>query len=610
MAVSGFGSPTLKKFDLQGSKRVRHQSFRDERKGDLGFQLLNLQAIDLQTSMKSFLLSEGVSSLFELRPESSVSHNERGRTSQSFRFFVSGFEVCDAYVKVHHMPGQQPYIVGQVPTFQPSNTYTIQDWPNRLDAVAEATINLAYEIGDLPENVILSSAKPCLLSPWGDQPLPVWDMVISFGRLTYQVTADAVETYSLNRQFFDVTGSLKAYEKNPDDGKLTNFSVTLSGDGFLTNDYFKTYTNGVARARKNDHRFDFLPTAPEFPEVNIFSHANRIHKWFESLGYKGTGQQILIRVHELIPTGAGGESNPNNAVYMPAGYDGKSAPMIAIGDGDGVILKNLSLDSDVVSHEFGHHVIFQNLKSTNLKETGDNIDHSGALHEGLADFFAFAQSGDDCLGDSICPEGSPACYFINQCLRSANNTIKFNDEEYNSLRVAIHLKGQLVSGYLWDIKKRENVDASEWISLVFASLDYLPQASSYTDFLLSLMAADRELYNGKYGCAITEAAKDRGFSDIIEVEVDDCGTFNPELDESGKVKSTLSSETPVSGEIETNSGSQRRSEKKSSSGGCGKISYGHQGTPLNWFTLAIIFLPILLPLGRSVRRSPLPSSIK
>lgn len=89
------------------------------------------------------------------------------------------------------------------------------------------------------------------------------------------------------------------------------------------------------------------------------------------------------------------------------------------------MLTNLPVDADVIGHEFGHHIIYQTITSV----SGESL----ILHEGLADYFTFAHTKDDSLGESICPAGSLACWTKGQCLRTANNDINFSSLEYTNL---------------------------------------------------------------------------------------------------------------------------------------------------------------------------------
>jgi hypothetical protein len=366
--------------------------------------------------------------------------------------------------------------------------------------------------------------------------VPVLNVKITVGGLPFSATANTDKVYDFGGDYFTVAGTVKAYVKNAVHAVIGTFTIDLIGDTHLTTDKLTTKTGAVARATASDHNFDFGPGDPQFPEANAFSHVAAIYSWFADLGYKWTTSALTIYVNQDIPTPSG--ASKNNALYVPTGYQPPSGPAstgpaIAVGDGDGTILRDLPTDSDVVTHEFGHHVIFHKLKSTGLSEAQDgSIDspnHSAVLHEGLADFFTFAYTGDACLAESICPPGTTACVVMemdHQCLRSGTNTMKYDTDQYWSLGKAAHLKGQIISGTMWDIRNRPNVDHDEFTKLAFGSIEYLLSSSSYADWIVALMSADRDLFDGKYGCDITAAAIARGFAAEVAAKIPDCKLFN------------------------------------------------------------------------------------
>ncbi len=594
-----FDFPQLKAPEQSKTKKVRYHGFKNKQYASLGFQLFNLQAVDLNTAVKSFAYENGVSSLIAILPVSQGVTNLTGRKSQTFGFFLNGFPVCDAYVNAYQIDNDEPFVNGRLPLFKPRLDYSYSDWGDKAEAFTRTLEFLAEQDDSDTSRSKLLTAEACILAD-GESSKPVWEMIVSHGGLTYKAISNTDYIYSLNKYFFDVTGSLTIYSKNPDDGTLETISVELSGDSTLTNDELFTSVESGSRATRSDHIFNYSASAPEFAEVNAFGHAYQMNQWFKSLGFEWNTDALDIQVNEKIPAGKG-RTSANNAVYRPTGFDGKSGPLIALGKGDGSVLKNLHLDFDVVSHEFGHHIIFKNIKNTRLVEEGEDLNHSGSLHEGLADFFTFAKTGDNCLGESICgPNSQGACFVINECLRTANNEIKYNDAQYQSFGAGVHLKGQLVSGYLWDIREDDDVDNEELTKLVFNALSYMPESSNYADLILALMSSDKELYDGKYGCKITDAATERGFGDFVDAEIEDCASFEIEVDENGSVKSDSSGEA---GEVEvekdsattTTSGeaSTKKTQKDGGGSFCGVTAGSASSSYLSWLMIVLLVLPIL-----------------
>ena len=131
---------------------------------------------------------------------------------------------------------------------------------------------------------------------------------------------------------------------------------------FLQNEHFVTLT------RTNMHELSqYLKI--EMENKSIFSVAmsldkkkrsqhspmyGRLLKYYESLGYVNPDGPVELQLN------IGADGTENNAFYSPKFAD--EQPRLTIGRGDGTELANLSLDSDVVSHEFGHHTLWRTLK--------------------------------------------------------------------------------------------------------------------------------------------------------------------------------------------------------------------------------------------------------
>ena len=139
-----------------------------------------------------------------------------------------------------------------------------------------------------------------------------------------------------------------------------------------------------------DNNFFYAAGTSEFDETSMFTNPNRIHDWFQSIGYTTFGdEKNELTVHGFL------DNTANTAVYLPQATTA-GQPSIVVGDGDNKLLQNLLTDSDVVGHQFGHHIIYATITRT----SGESL----VLHEGIADFFTFARTGNACLGQSICAE--------------------------------------------------------------------------------------------------------------------------------------------------------------------------------------------------------------
>jgi hypothetical protein len=288
-----------------------------------------------------------------------------------------------------------------------------------------------------------------------------------------------------------VVGSARVFERNIH-GLLTDNALHLSGDTTLTNSRFITSTGDESRATEANHIFNYDPLDAKFRETSLFTNATKMLTWFELLGFDSRNEQIGIGVNAEV------NGSVNNAIYLPANEEGEM-PTIRIGNGDGTILANLSTDADVVSHDIAHHVIYRNLKSVS--------DQSLILHEALADFFVMIKNDDPCFARTVCPAGSPiGCAVEAQCLRTADNNLSFNDTQQHSP----HVRGQVVSGMLWDLRKNGKITKESLTRIVFDAVQNLESDSIVSDFIDALQTADERNFGGKHSTAIKDAARIRG----------------------------------------------------------------------------------------------------
>lgn len=336
---------------------------------------------------------------------------------------------------------------------------------------------------------------------------PVWKIDASIKDMPYRFWVDQTKVYKKSKLFFEadhVDAKIQAYAINPIDSELEIFTKKVSGFSILENEFITTDTNkegsGVARAKSDTHEFIYDPSHKNFPEANVFLHADNMLNFFKKLGYSWVGEKpLVLKLHRLI------SGSKSNALYKPFDASFNNGPSITIGDGDGDDLKNLNLDSDVVSHELGHHIIFQYITET----SGDSL----LLHEGLSDYFTFAKNNDSCLGESICVVGGGSCYIDGKCLRTANNNLKYDGELYRAIS-SQHIKSQLISGFLWDLHQK--IDKDKITSLVFDSLKLLVTNTNISQWLAALMIEDHNLHNGENSCTIYDTAVKRGLSSLLD----------------------------------------------------------------------------------------------
>jgi hypothetical protein len=322
---------------------------------------------------------------------------------------------------------------------------------------------------------------------------------VHLDNLPYKVIATADRMVRIEPLFFSAVGKSRIFKNNPTDSALASFSLgELTGTGKLESSAFTTQTNDATPAQSCDHNFSYDEGDERFAEASAFTNTTRTLSWFKSqLGYEWQDEPMTIRIHEEIGSPP---NEKNNALYQPSSATEDGKANILIGDGDGIQLQNLALDQDVVSHEFGHHIVYRTLKST--------VRESLVLHEGLADFFTFARTDNACLGESICPDGSQICWSAT-CLRTAENSLKFTD---TNLPTQAHLRSQFISGLLWDLKITKEIPIEDVAKIVFKAVDFFASEMVYEQFIAALISADQELFDGKNCAAILESATERGLA--------------------------------------------------------------------------------------------------
>lgn len=242
---------------------------------------------------------------------------------------------------------------------------------------------------------------------------------------------------------------------------------------------------------------------PRYDELVAYFAVTRAMSWFRGLMVAGNGDfldekswsslrsdfglssapqnrlTIYVRTQTVMPTG---ESTPDNAVYLPSGSTGVSAPEILIGTGwedDGRQsipreLQYLGKDADVTMHEFGHHIVFRAVTEVR----GESL----AMHEGFADYFTYAVTGNSSLAESVVSIGVP--------LRSATQpgTLK----SYSLATTPPHKAGEFWSTVLWDIRSTMGPWTDSFHKMdkiVWHAIDYMKSNEGYYGAIAAMARA-------------------------------------------------------------------------------------------------------------------------
>ncbi len=551
-----------------------------------GFGLFDSGQLSFKDAFGRFLRSGQLNPLVEVRGTTSATGlglTGGGTSSVDYGFYVGGVPLCGFQVRAHQLPDRSLFVLGNVPDVGLNEPLPERDWPDYDLAAATAVQETREQTGAV--NAGVTSHSRCLYVA-NNQLLPVWQLEVLADGLPYRVLGDAYEVITLSPGFLDaVSGTGKAYPFNRLDPATVQVAFKdLVGDGTLSSELLKTIVpSGYAKATQAEHTYNYAPTDKRFDEVQAYATAQGHLDYFTKLGFSWYGPKPLeIRLH-TAPA-----NRPNNALFVPGSESSGTKPSITIDDGDGQVLQNLSTDGDVLSHEFGHHVIFRTLHET----TGESL----VLHEGLADFFAFSRTGNTCLGESICPKGSPACVVDGQCLRTADNTLVYNDATWKqwaggSRNRLGHLHGQLISGMLWDLRRGDaTIPGDELAQTVMQAISYFKGNSGFRDLILSLLAADKALNSFRNEAAIRKVATDRGLGEFFaDIPVGS----SPVIEGS----SLISDPAPDTA---------KRSKGKTNPFKCSTIMQAGSGAS-TWLPL-LLLLPLLLTLRPT--RTPVPVPVR
>lgn len=444
------------------------------------FPAFNLNSND---GLRDILLKKGLNASFSLsRLNDPPLSSEAKVEGSDYEIYFGPWKICDSSIRTRQIGGEPALVVGMIPDVKESEPFEESDFPIYEESL-ETLVKNTDEILEVVD-------KSRCLYPHERELHAVWRVHYKNLQGIFRAYINHDQILYQEPRFFDVTGRAQIWQTNARDSRLATIELTdLIGDGTLNSPEFTTKVIEGSRAYSANHSFVYNPQDTRFPEVSLFANAQRISSWFAKLGYNPSAfPTIEIIAHD---------SEVNNARYAPK--EGRWPAQLVFGDGDGRRLFNLSTDPDVLFHEFGHHIIYQYVTKT----TGEAL----IIHEALADFFAYSKTGDPCLGESICPNGSSLCAINGQCLRSAANRYVLGSTNIPS---EPHLKSQFLSGMLWDIRQAQGVNAEEFTQLTYKSLSFLPDDPSLKDLVVALISADKELYAGLYCRLILSHANHRG----------------------------------------------------------------------------------------------------
>ena len=231
-----------------------------------------------------------------------------------------------------------------------------------------------------------------------------------------------------------------------------------------------------------DGDFRYPPSDPAFDQVNAYWHSDHyLHDFLGGLGYAGPPESLLVRVNMAVE------------------------PFVALTNGRFVYLgrpipgfvQDVARCQDIIYHELTHAVIYGH----GILPTGPNRE-AGALHEGLADYFAAALTQDPVIGEWL------YLLFPNGCTRLDQPADRWNYTHYDQVGFAggeagsTWGNGMILSSGLWDLRRDLGSSAD---SLVLESLAYLPTTPMWAQFANAMLQADLDHHRGRFTGRIVQA---------------------------------------------------------------------------------------------------------
>ncbi len=516
-------------FDYNSQRFGLHPFKKNSEDSSAAFKLLQNSQADLDSTVENFLshemnLNVGLKIIEQKSPTSSFLFSSEQQAlfddSKLYQLQLNGIEFCDAYIKASVGQDGSSLVVGNIPANIPNQILNANDWPD-LDRLI---VQLHLLFSTQTVNVERAQVKRCI-NVDKDSLQAIWHIPFKLDGLPYYARLSETHVVEVIANYFSATGTAKIYDENPK-GSLTDVTLeNLSEDNKLKTDLFLAVPADGSTTTGTNNAFNFSTGTAAFKDTSVFANTLRAYKYFQSLGYTWTGPKPM----KLIVNDAAFQTAKQGGLYTGVSDGSLIGPSINIADSITVTiggqpveaLTNLPFDRDVVSHEFGHHVIYRTIKIPK--------DETLVLHEGLADFFTMSRKGNACLGESVCgtmPSGyQSVCYVANKCLRTADNSLVKTSSEFAALEP--HEKGQIISGLLWDFRSKDNIAADDVASLAYNAIDLVGPSAGYRDYLLGILYVDKQKFSSKNACTLVARMKTRGFtSEINDV---DCNASLPSI---------------------------------------------------------------------------------
>lgn len=252
----------------------------------------------------------------------------------------------------------------------------------------------------------------------------------------------------------------------------------MTGDGSLASPWIKVYSALQPTAYSRDLLFRYPTEDQRFDEVQVYFYIDRMMSWFkDSFGIQAA-HPIYAKAH------VGGNGGKSNAAF----YFGRQ---IYLGDGDGVLYRELMRDPSVVFHEVAHAYVDE---LSGLPSQGEG----GALNEGFADFFAAAIADNPAIGHSS--------YVAGPYRRTLLNNLK----AFRDFGDGIYENGSILAATFWDVRRFLGIQRAA--ELAIRTLIRLGEGGKFVDVAPAMRSAAEGFLTSEETLTMNRVLSDRGWS--------------------------------------------------------------------------------------------------
>ena len=230
-----------------------------------------------------------------------------------------------------------------------------------------------------------------------------------------------------------------------------------------------------------------ISATDELAQVNLYYHLSHVRNEFAAIGV-----DVDAPGWDLTAVANGREDGQalDNAFFSQMGIDGPFAASNLIVIGQGSV--DFAYDSDVFKHEFGHYVshnaIDYNLGQAHFDDLGIS-PFSGAIDEGIADYFACSDNDDAELGEA-------SLAFLGG-VRDLNDTTKSCPGD---MLGEVHADGEIIGSFAWSVRGLVGKDLGD--RLLWRAIDALSPGADFQEFAEAYaVAADAEVTAGNLTAA-------------------------------------------------------------------------------------------------------------